>query len=490
MSYTAHANSNGFVFLYNTGDYRTIVSEYGGDLHHIRNGEIVSEFLDDSEDYLQEERELLENKNFPGRTSNFRELAAAKVPFDIIESDGSFGCDVLHWPSKDGLSTNVAFIPSEERPGFVDEDDDKGSNDPPEPLTVGEAAWFIEKVLGPEYTEGATPEALKASTASFLQPLLQEVYNRIQACIEAMDDYNDRLGRHLEKDGKWQKSTEKKLPRFLALHKFLPEGMEKQEKEATWRELYRRLRITLRDDVIGGQWSYSSEYGIGIRSGITDIVAELSVQDRTPQQQYLDCDFSELYEKAKKTNLYRQLFDQNGKNRSWSENNLYLWRQSHDRERRFATLLCRFSKMDVELLRKYFSGPESKLLERYRQSVKECAPGPGRAIIDGRWQNAPLTGSKAVEQLIKRGFHYRDIHPEVRFSVGQHWHRLWLTKAQVDELQLIIDRRIAEADKAAKPVITMGEKLPPDARFKRDRDMEILRKLANLVKREKQQKVS
>lgn len=435
MSYTAHAFSNGMVILSeNNGKKLATIFCYNGKPRTLPYTSFVADILADKEENeeLSSEREILENGNYPGRTTNFHELASANINYAIISDESK---------DADPLSESLDFDESGELRRIRIEEG-KEAPEVYEPLTVSESLWIISKILGEEYVEGVTLESAHRSIAGFIIPLLELCNDKLNLCREKISEYNDSLLRYKKNGDSWESSSETLIPAFLPLHHLSPESCKTADDKAIfWKKVAMRVAKTVEDGNPGGAHSYCNIYNIGERKGITDITKELAVQDRTPQQQYTDCDFPDLLKEAYENNQLFRVFDRDGKIALSSETTLFYLRQSEEREIRFERLEAFIKKASLETLEKHLLGNDSVIYKKYRESVSRCAPGPKSIRKNGKWDAAPLHGKEATEVLLTKGFSQEKLSPKVRYHRGSSWENLWLNKKQITALSELAQKR-------------------------------------------------
>lgn len=435
MSYTAHAFSNGLVILSeNNGKKLATLFCYDGKPRTFSDTSIVTDILADKEEEEESsaEKETLENGNYIGRTTNFHELASANINYSIISDESK---------DSDPLSESLDFDESGEL-RRVRVEQGREAPEVYEPLTVSESLWVISNILGNEYLEEVTLESARRSIAGFIIPLLELCNEKLNLCKEKISEYNNNLFRYKKSGDSWKNSEEKLVPAFLPLHRLSPKSCKTADEKALfWKKVALRVAKTVENGNPGDAHSYCNIYNIGERKGITDITKELAVQDRTPQQQYTDCDFPDLLKEAYENSQLFRAFDRSGKIALSSETTLFYLRQSEERELRFERLKSFIKKASLKTLEKYFLGNDSVIYKKYRKSVSRCAPGPKSVRKNGKWVAAPLQGEEAIQVLLKKGFSLEDISPKVRYHRGSSWENLWLNKKQVTDLSELAQSR-------------------------------------------------
>ena len=120
-----------------------------------------------------------------------------------------------------------------------------------------------------------------------------------------------------------------------------------------------------------------------------------------------------------------------GENRGFAEHRLYMRRVKQERDARFATALWRMLTWPKQLL-----GPLMEEVEkRYKQSVRQCAPGPERERINGRWQAAPMSSYDSILHISANPGTLKYPSRNIRLMFGPHWHKLFLNKGHIDQLR-------------------------------------------------------
>jgi hypothetical protein len=236
-------------------------------------------------------------------------------------------------------------------------------------------------------------------------------------------------------------------------------------------ELYAQARMTAERDCLGGQWAYQDLYGFGERDGITEDQALMNDRVYTKSEQYWqlgDCegnelDFNDAYKVAKTENVkytFNQMysFTRMEKGQEVSNNapdmvqledgrkvrgpgviknsdyKIYLLRCEMIRVERTKRILEYIKKLPVQQLDTALRGIKAK----YMESVKNCAPGPDRKMVDGQWVNVGLTGKAAIEAFKKAGVgSLKGQLPSKVFTYtkGEAWHNLLLKKEHLNIIE-------------------------------------------------------
>jgi hypothetical protein len=457
--YTAHCGAEGYLYREVEGENRTMAGMYG-EVPVLIDSEIVQDFMLSLEEEVNEVERTLVNSNYLGRTTNFNELSQSGVGYNIEEPNNKknpdsdiledvFHTDVLSWVNKEGNSVDI--ILNGELKGINCPKEKIATPQNLEPLTVREAAEFIDAVMKTNYAE-ETDRVLEASIESLLTPDLKSLLTRIENYEEAIYNHNWNLGRYItEADGTCSIPDTKKVSKWAGLKGiFNKEGLMTDIEESRFIDyMVARLKITVRDNSLGGTWPYQDEFCLGARAGVVDITKELSVQNRTKQQQYSDDNVNMLIRQAQDMDtpapFFLQCFDRKGKSRGFGDQSIYYWRCSHSREQRFIRLQMYIMRAPIKDLKQFFTGPNSLIMNKYRDSIRSCAPGPLSKYEEGSYKDAPLTGKDATEALISRGFKAESLNENVRFHRGECWHKIWLKKEHVQKLQKMVEDRIAKS---------------------------------------------
>lgn len=505
QKYTAHAMEFGYLYREVAAEGRILAGMYGEKPVQLEEESALGlmSFFEE-EDEKNEVEELLANNNYLGRTTNFNELAQSGVGYSVGEPSGSssyeeeeneedkllddiFEIETLSWLDKEG--NKVTELMQGEVRG-LHQGPAASPNQNIEPLIVREAAELLDAINKTKHGE-ETDMALKASVHSLLMPSLRRLLHKLEDYEEAMYNHNWNLGKYItNSDGTMSAPEVKRVDKWAGLR-----GLFNKNKQMTNFEeskyldyMMSRLKLTVRDNSLGGQWAHQDRYSMGARIGITDIIKELSVQNRTKQQQYTDDDFILLEkeildrEPLPKYILEKQgnqLFDKDGQNRGWGDKSRYFWRCSSDREQRFIKLQMYIMRAPLEDLKKFFDGSNSLIFKKYSKSIKRCAPGPDSMYKEGRYTSAPLIGQSAVDILVSKGFKKEVLHRNVKFHRGEEWHKIWLKKEHVQYLQQMVAKRIK------KETVTLASK------FQQNRDsnkaVDLLQAIVNGYKNNKKE---
>lgn len=474
QKYTAHCMEFGYI-------YREIASE-GRILAGLYNEEPVLIQDENAKDFMlsmgleeevNETEQMLANSNYVGRTTNFSELGQSGVGYSVNEPKGHdedrdnihpsefimddiFTVDTLSWRNKEG--TKVTVLMNGEVKGLK-QGPAVGPNQNIEPLTPMETAELLDAINKTDLST-YSEEVLKASVYSLLVPELAKLLDKLEDYEEAMFNHNWNLGRWItNSDGTVSEPTVKKVDKWVGLRGvFNKNNLMSIGEETKYLEyMMARLKLTVKDSSIGGQWAHQDRYSMGARIGITDITKELSVQNRTKQQQYTDDDVI-LLEKAalEGESMFSKLFDKDGVNLGWGDKSRYYWRCSSDREQRFIKLQMYIVRAPLDILKKHFTGPDSIIHKKYTKSIKDCAPGPDSVYDNGRYIPSPLTGQEAVDTLVAKGFDRKFLTASTKYHKGEEWHKIWLKKEHINILDKMVTDRIKQetvtlADKFSGP---------------------------------------
>ncbi len=450
---TAHATLNGVVVMMD--DSKVLALAYGGN-HHVFAGveaDNILEMLHDDEDsHLPKDiTDTLENANYPGRTSNFGELKSAEVGYSVDDACTPFREETLSFMVNGEM---VSVTLPDDLVGRYEAYNQETAEDA-DPLTVTEALWLIEKINNEDHSDVST-EAARRSVESYLVPALAEVGAKVASYLEGVDHLNQVKSLPVLVDGNYEPSQSKLVPRYIGLRRLYPEVTNEVVCDKMLADLCRRLAHTVRTNSVGGPWAYTSMYNTSEREGVTDIMEELAIKGASPQAQYLDDDIPDLDKAAREKNphLFNQMYEvklnnkgkviseKQSKNLGWSDRSLYFYRKERDRNDIFHKLMAAVQTLSPQLLVKHFYGKNTDFQKKYRDSIRACSPGPLRRLVNGQWQNLPLTGKTAVEELVARGYKLEDLHPEVALHRGETWHNVFLTKAMKEEIDRALEIRL------------------------------------------------
>jgi hypothetical protein len=347
-------------------------------------------------------------------------LGAFKVPVgELINAGISFtirGDDAkLETPAK-GITRDAKYwaswLSSGELRGFgVNEDTEVRLF---EPVTAEEALDIITAVLG---DTKVTYKEAKHNLDSWTTPTLE-------SAIEAFDQKQEEL----EKIGK----------SALTFYKLDS-------------ELVTRARVSIARGHTGRSWSHDGLYSIGERDGVTteqsrandDNIKKIDqFSHRWERNNNGELDFDAELELSRALNLFDQLYRRDGTNLGWSDRSLYYWRKSHEREERMYRTLRSIQTWPTEWL----SQGMDRARQMFKQSVQDCSPGPKKVRDEnGVWHNLPLEGEKAVYAIRESGvssFKGKRASRRIKFHKGERWHKLFLTRKQMDTLERVYQERI------------------------------------------------
>lgn len=392
--------------------------------------------------------------------------------------------------------------------GYLTLDVAKGAQvEESEPLTCGEVVRLMELLFGEE--ENCVRADFESSPTVCQQVLCELVEHIEELAGESVETIRCEGAEVLEEkhrtylwktmrepleDGKFRVVPQPKqlMPLEQRMLKWLPQMEEKG--------IWRRIKNAAVRQNVSDNWSYQDRWFFGEREGITHSQAEQNDVQFTKLEQYEDDDLHSQLEKARSTNLYKELFYQGGEelsasrrgdgeekrtrakrgeNRQHAEFNRYLWRKSHSRGEEFAKALWKVLTYPLTAVEKYLVDEEGReggvLRKKYNDSVKQAAPGPGRKNVGGKWLNTPAEGALAVLELKRRGFDATKLsRPKrgnkslpislkgVRFHKGAQWECIWIDSEQMKTLEEAIKWRLERKHYQGLPgVRTVGEKLEP-----------------------------
>lgn len=409
--------------------------------------EEVDEQLEDKSNY-QELMELSKFASF-GTSSNFSELAAERISYNIRASEVPFVPERVNVSfSKDGKPTSTVILPGELK-GFNEEvSTTVNAGDTLEPLTAQEALDFVIKVFS--YHE-VTYEDIKHQPAIDLW-LKVEFSRAIGTVEDIMTSMRER------------KEDTATLLAYLEVSN----------------EEWRRAKATLANDNIGGNWCYTSENNIGDRDGTIEDQSRQNDRNYTKQDQcHLPGEridgrlpLSEELELAAEKNMsivwsmyYKEGEVKNpkaldnlmhvqglsrddamvqmramgelakeGENKGWSERSVYFMRCASTRNEVFADKLWHILTWPLNIVESCMDS----LRANYKRSVFENREGPKREKINGRWSSAPLKGAAAIKHLKSTGLGTlkgKRVNKNVTVFVGASWHKLLLNKKHMDALE-------------------------------------------------------
>jgi hypothetical protein len=418
--------------------------------------------LDQIDEEYKEERssyqELLDLSRFRafGDTSNFSELAAERVAYDVRNEDVPFMPETVSFNCgknpKSGKTDNRSVVLPGELRGFSEVFNKAATtNDVTEPFSAEEGYDFIVKVF-PHHKENTTfkDDVKHVPTIDlWLRPELVNAVELVEHLLVMMADSGENPG-------------------ALLVHL--------QIEEDEWR----RAKATVKRDTLAASWCYMNTYNIGAREGTVEDKSRQNDTNFTKQEQYhtlgerVDGRFvlSEELSLATKKNpaIYRsmfytggeikdtKLFDEliqlegmdeaaaflelqkrgeiakPGENKGWSERSVYYMRCRAGRDEVFAEKLWRILTWPIDIVENCMVA----LREEYRQSVISNRPGPGRQKLNGRWTEAPLVGKAAIDHIRRVGvgtLKGRQINKDVRLHTGDTWHKLFLNKEHLNALE-------------------------------------------------------
>jgi hypothetical protein len=394
--YTAHAMEFGYLYREVGDEGRILAGMYGEEPVQLEPESALG-LMAAFEEELNETEEALVNSNYPGRTTNFSELSQAGIGYSVGEPTGSsaeekdeeeddglledvFQIETMSWVGSDG--NRVTEVMNGEVRGLK-QGPSMSPNQNVEPLTIKEAAELLDAINKTDISS-ESDRVLKASVNSLLIPELHTLLSKMLDYEEAMYNHNWNLGQYItNEDGTMSAPKVKRVDKWVGLRGLFNKNkqMSNIEESRYLDYMMSRLKLTVKNDSVGGQWAHQDRYSMGARIGITDITKELSVQNRTKQQQYCDDDFilleKEIVDKAplSKEVLSKygnQLFDKDGANRGCGDKSRYFWRCSSDREHRFIKVQMYITRAPLEDLKKFFTGPDSLVYKKYTKSIKMC----------------------------------------------------------------------------------------------------------------------
>jgi hypothetical protein len=472
---SVHATAHGFIACYDdNGTDKVVAMEYGGDYKVLdEDGRDLAEHMmqQDSDILPAEIREVLENANYAGRSTNFAELKEAELAYSIEDASPTpFEDESLFLNSSNQGAMQLVW-PGELR-GWREQHKSSTVEDS-DPLTNGEAAWLIEKILGEDFSD-VSSKSLAISNASYLVPALAEVAEKIQDHLEQVDHHNWCLGRPVRfDDGSFVAPKAKLVPRYIGFYPLLPNAKNNEERDRKLSELIRRVLHTVKGNSLGGPWAHDGIWSTSEREGVTDIMEELAIKGLSPQAQYVDDDLPDLEReeyrlmeshqdpRRPRSALFNQLYDKDGKNRGWSDRSLFFFRKKEERIKNFHALMHAIMTLPEQLVTKHFLGRDSDFQRTYRESIRECSPGPVRKFSNGQWLNLPLSGMEARLYLVRQGFNAFELHPDVRFHRGERWHSVFLDRSMKEELDRAIEIRLKSySNRLDSRIANMPEEFP------------------------------
>ena len=370
-----------------------------------------------------------------------------------------------------------------------------------EPLTCGEVVRLAVLLYGeevsveyhdnPEGTTSTDITGLLSSSPTVCQQMLAELVEELEELreeqVESIDcdgnkslEAKDRtfIWKTVREEGKLVAKTVELSPLRQRMVAWLPQMEE--------RGILRRLKACVQRGSVGHDWSYQDRWFFGEREGITHSQAEQNDEKFSKLAQFEDDDLHTQLEKARSTNLFKELYFQGGEelsaerraldgtkrnrankgeNRFDAEYNRYLWRKSHTRGEEFKKALWKVLTAPLSAVKKHLVSDGEQLgvyRKKYNDSVKDAAPGPGRRCVQGKWMNTPLQGDQAVLALVRRGFKPSQLAKNVRFHKGAQWERIWIDSQQMKALEEAIAWRLANPEyQGLERMTTVGEKLAP-----------------------------
>lgn len=389
----------------------------------------VDEVYDDRSHY-QQLRDLNSFRAF-GEASNFNELAAERIGYGVGSEDVPFLDEIIEFKEGDPKDIRRALFPGELR-GFKEiVNETASSEDVLEPVSVEEALTFICSLI----PSTATVEEVNnpISIALWLKPELARVSIMLEDYLSVMRD---------------NKEDTDVILQHLNISKVM----------------WKRVKISVARDNVGEDWTCCNRWSIGQREGTIEDESRQNDLNFTKLDQYHEPGervdgrllFSEELALAEEKNdlitnsMYYKggeitnkdkvakgeppIFAKPGENRGWSERSVYFLRCASSRDEVFADKLWHiltWPLADVEEGMK-------KLRADYKASVRSNSEGPLSEKVNGRWRPAPLRGDEALKHLRRVGvgsLKGQPVFPDVSFTEGSTWHKLFLSKKHMDGLE-------------------------------------------------------
>ena len=429
FTHTAHASADGVAMLLhqdNDQGHRTeiiSINRYGKDPafawseqlnHQSVFAELEAKPMVEEESFYEEARKLSNLQAF-GHYATFSELAEENINYTVLDSDIGFVEETI-----DLGNGRKVTLPGELR--GIRELKSKNGGDLLEPVTVDEALAFIQNVFC-SYLD-VTPEQAEKSLDFWLIPTLKHAVQFFE-----------------EQQELFATMKQVRMQNVYELYKISEED-------------FRRMKISAQNENVGAPWSWQANHCIGERESVVLEQARQNDVNYTKQDQYqLPEDlvdgkplFEREYELSKNMNLFDSLYYRGGElkpdgsrakpgeNRGSSEYARYLRRCSQRRDELFADKLWKILTWPLPLA----EAGMKQLRKAYRNSVKECSPGPQREMVDGRWQTVPLVGDAAVNWIRRRGkgtLAGKRVSKNIQLHTGESWNNLILTKKHMDSLE-------------------------------------------------------
>ena len=473
-----------------------------GALFHPRHGKPDAE-VDVAQDDIDEDTKA--------QTVSTGELIEAGIGFDMRESESPF---IQEWVS-DEAGDFVLALDGELKSVRVRERNDT-EMELLEPLTEGEAFTFIAKLLVQEvmYDSKIAWWTVACAAIEHRNGQLLERFNtrraRLQQMLqEATENFEEFLRWAGDHNGQQRRTGDNEFVSAFALYDI--DALE-----------WRRARASVRRYNINGQWSQEGQWFIGEREGIThgreelnDAIYSRGDQEHRPgeridgvgllheEEEWCLTDeataqyrkqgtvtpsklFNSLY-----TN-YKRVWDKEMKewvmefvqaadggpiNRGWTDRSIYLLRQELKRDEYFAEKLWRILTWPLEALELGFPAIE----KAYIESIKACAPGPGRKSNERispqemadivklgwfkpgqRWHNVPIYGQRAIawlkEQSNLGNLSGCYVHKSIRVITGESWHKTLLRREQLNALRESLQWRRDNAAYVGLPMSYVARK--------------------------------
>lgn len=415
-----------------------------------RLDEIDEEYREEGSHY----QELLDLSRFRafGDSSNFSELAAERVAYDVRNEDVPFMPETVNFNAEgtDTKDDRSVILPGELR-GFSEVyDKSSSSEDIIEPMSIEEGFDFILKVFPFHKEDISFQDAHEIpSVDMWLRPEFTKAVELVTTLMSLMEDRNED-------------------PEALLLHL----GIDEEE--------WRRAKTTCKRDILGDDWCYMNHYNIGAREGTVEDRSRQNDNMYTTHEQYHTLGervdgrlvLSEELGLATRKNpsIYKSMYysggeiknlvhfdkltKQNGmdeatalkelqrlgmiakegENKGWSERSIYFMRCRAGRDELFAEKLWRILTWPLDIVEDCMV----QLRADYLKSVQENRPGPGRQKVNGKWTDKPLVGQAAINHIKRVGvgtLKGKKINKDVKLYIGASWHKLFLNKEHMDALE-------------------------------------------------------
>jgi len=396
--------------------------------------------LPDEDEYVSDYLRML-GYNHHGDTTNFNELAAERIAYDVRDVDVPFT------PESVELGEGSIILPGELR-GFSEVYNSSGqTRESLEPISSSEAIAFICKVFSTHDVESIKAHD-ELSLQLWIKPTIVAAVELLTSALELMDNRGEvpaSLLKHLEiSEEEWARvRTSVKRDNvgdpwcYVNTYNVsekdgtVEDQSRQNDRRYTTHEQYHTLR-----ERIDGKFVISEELGVAARKNIAIYNSMYYKGGEIKNQKMFDSlrDSGHSHAAAKKVLMGLGLIATKGENKGWSERNVYYMRCAASRDEECAEKLWHVITWPLDIV----EDAMVRLRARYKQSVMENRPGPGRAKINGAWTTKPYVGSEAVTYIKGKGvggLKGKVMNKNFTLTIGDTWHKLFLSKKHMDILE-------------------------------------------------------